>query len=192
MPSASLQLWLSDRAVALQEIQAAHASVGGTGRGRRYATQQINQAYVMLLSGQFQGFCRDLHTECVDHFVGAASPPVLQGLLRSGFLRERKLDRGNPSPGNVGEDFNRLGLRFWDIINAHDSRSAQRQKHLETLNAWRNAIAHQNFDPAKLGGKTSVQLVEVRQWNTACDGLAQVFDAVLRRHLSSILGNPPW
>ncbi len=146
----------------------------------------------MLLSGQFQGFCRDLHTECVDYLVGVASPPVLQGLLRSGFLRERKLDRGNPSPGNIGEDFNRLGLKFWDTINAYDQRNAQRQRHLETLNAWRNAIAHQNFDPSKLGGKTSIQLAEVRQWNTACDGLAQSYDGVMGQHMSGIMGRTPW
>jgi len=49
--------------MALDEIEAAHASVGGTGPGRRYATQQINQAYALLIASQFQGFCHDLHTE---------------------------------------------------------------------------------------------------------------------------------
>ena len=115
MTSASLHLWLTDRSVALREIEAAHASVGGTGRGRRYATQQINQACVMLLSGQFQGFCRDLRTECVDHIAGAVQPSALQGPLQSALLRERKLDRGNPSPGNIGDDFNRLGLSIWRL-----------------------------------------------------------------------------
>jgi hypothetical protein len=37
----------------LQEIENAHAAVGGTGRGRRYTTQQINRAFVMLLASQF-------------------------------------------------------------------------------------------------------------------------------------------
>ncbi len=192
MPSASLELWQSERAVSIQEIQAAHASVGGTERGRRYATQQINQAYVMILSGQFQGFCRDLHTECVDYLTAGASPPALQGIVRGGFLRDRRLDKGNPSPGNIGGDFNRLGLKFWDSVNLHSSRNAQRQKHLEVLNAWRNAIAHQSFDPAKLGGKKAVNLVEVRQWNTACDGLALAFDSVMGRHLGILLGAAPW
>lgn len=192
MASASLSLWQTNRAVALQEIQAAHASVGGVGPGRRYATQQINQAYVMLLSGQFQGFCRDLHTECVDYLVGATSPADIQGLLRGGLLHERKIDRGNPFPGNIGDDFNRLGVKFWSDVNAFDKGNSQRQKHLETLNIWRNSIAHQNFDPLKLGSKVTVQLVEVRKWNAACDGLAQSFDAVMGRHLSTILGTAPW
>lgn len=66
MPSQSLVHWSSKRSVGLEEIESAHRSVGGTGRGRRYATSQINQAYVVILSSQFQGFCRDLHSESTD------------------------------------------------------------------------------------------------------------------------------
>lgn len=69
MPSKSFQAWRNERSVALDELEAAHQSVGGTGRGRRYATQQINQAYTVLLCSQFQGFCRDLQVECADYFV---------------------------------------------------------------------------------------------------------------------------
>jgi hypothetical protein len=42
MPSNSLLRWRSESADALDEIEHAHASVGGTRRGRRYATQQID------------------------------------------------------------------------------------------------------------------------------------------------------
>ena len=66
MPSYSLNHWTRERSEALDEIANAHSSVGGSARGRRYATQQINHAYATLLSSQFQGFCRDLHSECVD------------------------------------------------------------------------------------------------------------------------------
>src|SRR5579884_2178893 len=65
VPSAAFQEWSTVRAASLDEVENAHRSVGGTGPGRRYATQQINQAYAVLLSSQFQAFCRDLHTECV-------------------------------------------------------------------------------------------------------------------------------
>src|SRR5580700_3316003 len=50
MPSRSFDLWNSERRQALDQIVAAHVAVGGPGPGRRYATQQINQAYAMLLS----------------------------------------------------------------------------------------------------------------------------------------------
>lgn len=71
----SLLRWRNESAQALDEIEAAHVAVGGTGRGRRYATQQINQAYVVLLSSRFQAFCRDLHSETVAELIRAARLP---------------------------------------------------------------------------------------------------------------------
>ena len=40
MSSASLIRWNGERSEALDEIEHAHVMVGGTERGRRYATQQ--------------------------------------------------------------------------------------------------------------------------------------------------------
>src|ERR687891_118242 len=88
MPSTALREWTNVRLERLDEIENAHRSVGGIGPGRRYATQQINQAYAVLLSAQFQGFCRDLHSECIDHVV-AATPVHLQVVLREQFLYGR-------------------------------------------------------------------------------------------------------
>src|SRR5579875_2768151 len=105
MPSRSLLTWRGPAARALDEIEAAHRAVGGTGPGRRYATQQINQAYAVLLSSWFQRFCRDLRTEAIDHFVGhvAATAPVSRrNTVRGRFTDGRKLDVGNPTPGNLG------------------------------------------------------------------------------------------
>ena len=45
MPSAALIKWEGDAQRALDEIEAAHRAVEGSGRGRRYATLQINHAY---------------------------------------------------------------------------------------------------------------------------------------------------
>ena len=112
MPSNSLQRWNTTRVQELDQIANAHLQVGGGARGRRYATQQINHAYTMLLSSQFQGFCRDLHSEAVDHIARSVTPIPLRAVLRAEFTLHRKLDRGNPNPGNIGSDFNRLGLRF--------------------------------------------------------------------------------
>lgn len=44
MPSASFIRGTGERSEALDEIENAHVMVGGTDRGRRYATQQINYA----------------------------------------------------------------------------------------------------------------------------------------------------
>jgi hypothetical protein len=190
MPSNSWIRWNTERADALDQIENAHASVGGTGRGRRFATEQINHAYATLLSSQFQGFSRDLHTECIDHII-ALSPVYLQTLHLSQFAWGRTLDRGNPTPGNLGSDFNRLGVDFWNEVTNDLPRNNQGHEMLERLNRWRNAIAHQDFDPAKLGGTITLHLVQIRNWRRALNRLAQSFDNVMRSHLYNLLGKYP-
>lgn len=192
MTSLSLKTWATARSSALDEIENAHASVGGNARGRRYATQQINHAYAVLLSSQFQGFCRDLHSESVAHLSRTANPALLQSILLVEFVQNRKLDTGNPNPGNIGSDFNRLGLNFWSRVIARDARNANQRVRLERLNAWRNAIAHQDFDPAKLGGTTTLRLETVRSWRQAGNRLAVSFDAVMESHLRLVTGIAPW
>src|SRR5262249_4886215 len=114
MPSTAFDHWSTTRRIALDEIKQAHAAVGGTGPGRRYATQQINHAYAVLLASQFQGFCRDLHSEGVDFLVKMIVPfPTLWPLVRAEFVRGRQIDRGNAQPGSIGADFGRLGIDFW-------------------------------------------------------------------------------
>jgi len=192
MPSNSLQHWITTRIPSLDEIADAHLQVGGGARGRRYATQQINHAYTMLVSSQFQGFCRDLHSEAIDHIARSITPLSLRVVLRAEFTLHRKLDRGNPNPGNIGSDYNRLGLVFWDRIRAHSRWNNGRIGHLEDLNIWRNAIAHQDFDLATLGGTISLRLETVRRWRNACEQLALVFDSVIGDHIGQITGTLPW
>jgi hypothetical protein len=192
MPSVALQLWQTVRAAQLAEIEDAHRSVGGSGPGRRVATQQINQAYAVVLSAHFQGFCRDLHSECIDVILPFIAPAALQVPFKVELNLGRKLDRGNPNPGNIGSDFNRLGVSLWPEINALDARNPQRQILLEELNEWRNAIAHQDFDPAKLGGTIILRLAQVRKWRAACSGLAEAFDIAMRNYIEQTCGTVPW
>lgn len=193
MPSLALQDWTARRAATLDEIEHAHRSVGGTGPGRRYLTQQINQAYAVLLSSQFQGFCRDLHTECVDHLVKPTASRVLLATYRENLLFGRRLDLGNPSPGNIGADFNRFKLSFWAVVGTDHPRNPQRRIALETLNRWRNAIAHNAFAPDMCrGDRLSLHLAEVQDWRRACDGLARSFDKVMSAHLLVATGVAPW
>jgi hypothetical protein len=115
MPSNSLLRWREARAAALDEIEDAHAQVGGVERGRRYATQQINRAYAVLLASEFQGFCRNLHSECAERII-AATPADLQEVIRQQFLWGRQLDRGNAQSAAIGSDsaasVSRFGKRF--------------------------------------------------------------------------------
>ena len=193
MPSNSLNLWRTARRQALDQIAAAHAAVGGAAPGRRYATQQINQAYAMLLSSQFQGFSRDLHSEAVDHICG---PPggadARRDMLRRRLTIGRKLDTGNPNPGNLGNDFGYFNFELWPEMQAYDPDNEARQKVLLELNAWRNAIAHQDFDPKKLGNRVTLRLDDVRRWRRNCELLAQDLDAVVGAHVGTIVGATPW
>ena len=192
MPSLAFQVWSTTRAARLDEIEAAHRSIGGAGPGRRTATQQLNQAYAVLLSAQFQGFCRDLHSECGDTLIRLAVQPAWQRAVESELLWNRKLDRGNPNPGNLGADFNRLGIGFWRLVEARHARNTYRKRFLEELSEWRNAIAHQDFNPVKLGGSANLRLRRVRHWRSVCNALAATFDDVMRDFLQSITGVAPW
>ncbi len=63
---------------------------------------------------------------------------------------------------------------------------------LDELNRWRNAIAHQDFDPAALGGRVTVTLGMIRSWRSACDTLAVSFDLVVGRYAVTITNTVPW
>jgi hypothetical protein len=170
---------------------AVHGAVGGHGPGRRYATEQVNNAYAVLLSSQFQKFCRDLHSQAAD-YVANLTPASIRNVVLARFTEGRKLDTGNPNPGNLGSDFNRFGFRFWDEISSADARNTNRQEKLQELNLWRNAIGHHDFSNPDLAGRTAVRLKEVDDWRRACGGLATQFDLVLMRHLRTMSGVAPW
>jgi len=193
MPSQSLQTWSSARAKLLDDIKHAHRLIRGTGAGARAAIQQINQAYVLLLSAQFQGFCRDFHSECADFYVAPVADPGLQHLLLAGLIRGRKIDRGNPNPGNIGSDFGRFIITFWTDILVHRAQNPSRKVALEELNDWRNAIAHQDFSTSMLqAGRPALRLSQVQAWRRACEGLAHSFDEVLKSSIQGLTGTSPW
>jgi hypothetical protein len=93
MPSVSYGRWITTRRRELDEIERAHTAIGGTGRGRRYATQQINHAYLVLSASQFQGYCRDLYTESVDYLVPGLTPQSFQASIRELLTQNLQLKR---------------------------------------------------------------------------------------------------
>jgi hypothetical protein len=191
MPSASHARWASAGALALNQIEAAHRSVGGPKPGRRYATEQINHAYAVLLLSQFQRYCRDLHSESVEFFLPAGLSEEWRGVLRKSFLQGRKLDSGNPNPGNIGADFSRFGIRLWDEVGAVDLGNLDHKDALQSLSLWRNAIAHQDFSGSNLGS-LSLRFETVRSWRRSCRCLATAFDRVMRAWIREVTGRIPW
>jgi hypothetical protein len=191
MPSRALRNWQTRSRKVLDEVEAAHAVVGG-GRARAFARQQINQAYVVLLSSQFQRFCRELHIDAVDFLSSHPAYASLAPLLRVSLSQGRRLDAGNPHPANIASDFNRFGIDIWALARGRDSRSGRRRERLEALNRWRNAIAHHDFRNQQLAGRETVRIAEIRSWRAACTGLAVDFDAIIRLYLKSVCGRVPW
>ncbi|MBI1916199.1 MAG: hypothetical protein HYS12_15915 [Planctomycetes bacterium] len=193
MPSRSWRHWHTVRARELDEVEAAHTAIGGSGPGRRTATQQINRAYAVLLASQFQGFCRDLHTECVARLITLIPVATFQVSVRDQFLWNRGLDHGNANQGTIAGDFRRMGLRdFWSRVDADRPGNDRRRQVLDQLNEWRNAIAHQSLDPARLGGTTMLRLAVVRRWRRVCRVLAKSMDNVTRAYIQGVTGMPPW
>jgi hypothetical protein len=192
MPSIALQMWESRARRALDEVESAHAAVGGAGRGRRFATRQVNHAYVVLLCSHFQRFCRDLHTEAADFLAGQALYAPVNAILHTRLIEGRRLSSGNANPGNLGSDFGRFGIDFWGEVRRRDRRNGARQKKLADLHVWRNAIAHQDFTSPELGGREILRVHEIRRWRGVCERLAVEFDWVMGVYLSSVIGVPPW
>lgn len=195
MASQALVTWQAESAERLDELFSAHAQVGGTAPGRRYATEQLNASILVQVAAHFQLFCRNLHSEAAQALV-AAAPASYRSLLRVAFTNRRGLDRGNASPETVAADFARFDLDIWTTAQARAAKTATRRTRLEQLNAWRNAIAHQDFvfsapQQALLMG-TTVTLPWVRRWRTACNGLTRTFDALVADHVSAVTGRRPW
>jgi hypothetical protein len=180
---------MEDAGAALDRMEHAHHAVGGSSPGRRYATQQINQSYLVMLSSHFQQFCRDLHTEAVDHLLRGVDPALLP-IVQAALTSERKLDRGNLTPGNLGSDFGRLGMTFWPSVNALHRGNAARGRRLELMGYWRNAIAHQDCvgNARHLSGRTEIAVADVRQFRSACGALASSFDRAVLLHIKAVAG----
>jgi hypothetical protein len=191
MPSDALLAWRTDRIPRLQKVEADCLHLEALHASDPARAQEYICSYAVLLSSEFQGFCRDLHEECARSLV-ASAPLALKTVLRSQCVFGRKLDTGNPNSGNLGADFNRFDLDLWAAVLAIDPGHAARRYRLALLNTWRNAIAHHNYDPIQLGGTTTLTIIDVRNWRADCDAFALNFDAILRNHLHAVTGVVPW
>ena len=192
MPSNALLAWQNDRVPRLVNVEADCLHLQALHAAAPDRVQEFIRSYAVLLSSEFQGFCRKLHDDCADKFVASVAPAPLQDVLRWQCVYGRKLETGNPNAGNLAQDFNRFNFDFWTAVLAIDPSHAARRHQIAMLNTWRNAIAHHDYDPVQLGGTTTLTLVQVRDWRIDCDAFAVTFDIVLRNHLQATTGALPW
>ena len=191
MPSGALAHWQSELTDRLDELERIHASATGRGRGRRWGTEQFNGQLFVALVGQFQSFARTLHDDALD-WLRLHSPVARQ--LADVAATNRSLDRTNPHPGALGEDFGRLGMQFSATIRQRRYGTTR----LERLNAavtLRNGIAH--GDETKLAEARDMDAIPTlgsyRRHRSAVDGLTVDMDDAVAHHLSALTGQPrPW
>jgi hypothetical protein len=144
------------------------------------------RGYVLLLSAHFQGFCRDLHSECA-MVVSLRVRATLRALIQRQFTSHRRLEHGNPNLQNLREDFERFDFSL--DLPAADAANAGRLTHLGELNRWRNVAAHHGTVPA---GLPPLTLPLLSAWRDSCDGLATSLDGVMYNEPRRILRRAPW
>ena len=171
--------------------------VGGPGRGRRGRTAALNEALLLRLAAEFQGFARDLHDLGCRQFASWASPSnkAVENVIRTRLSEARDLDRGNAHPGSIGKDFGRFGFEVWPALMKRDPSSATHTRSLDQLNMARNALAHADVAGIATLRSEGVSLVlnTYVKWRHDLDALAANLDAELATQLGRLFGQPgPW
>lgn len=197
MSSGSLGTWNWVRTERVKRLRAAHQALAGTAPGRRWVTEELNQALILRLASEFQGFARDLHDEAGVFVAGCLAPgnPQLQDVLRLPYTVNRKLNQGNADPGTLGNDFGLFGIVLWAALQArYPARAKGWNQKLSALNMARNGIVHD--DGAKIARVQAdgwpLTLQSADRWKSALDGLAQGIDRTVGGHLKLVYGTQPW
>jgi hypothetical protein len=143
------------------------------------------RGYVLLLSAHFQGFCRDLYTECAQTILSRVRVRLRLAISKQ-FTAHRRLDHGNPSIENLGIDYGRFGFTL-DLSGA-DPANAIRITNLGQVNKWRNAAAHHGNVP--MGPPLDMPMLQI--WRNSCDGLATSLDEIMYTTMLRVLSRKPW
>jgi hypothetical protein len=195
VPSQALVEWRSVGLARLAELEAVHAQVTGSARGRRWGTTQLNRSLFIVLVAQFQAYCRRLHDQAIAVHVGAAVAGQ-QTLLRAVLTQGRKLDAQNPRRAALGSDFGRLGFDFVHDLKAATASAAAELDALDQLIDYRNAIGHGDeatIASIEAGGRIRATKASYRSYRRIIDRLAGTMDDVVAHQLSALLGiNRPW
>lgn len=189
MPSAAFSRWQNDRMLRRNEVDAHCAAVLALVPPNPMFLDETLRGFVLHLSAHFQGFCRDLYTECSQIWISAI-PPGLHATAQAQFAAHLAPEKGNPSHDNVKRDFNHFGFQL--DLQAANAMGPQRVTDLGHLNDWRNKAAHQGTQPLGGGVPAALTLAIVQGWRASCDGLAVSLDDNMGAELLRIMGVAPW
>jgi hypothetical protein len=142
--------------------------------------------------GQFRGYARLLHDEA-QGWLRMRGP--IGEVLAATAAEGRQLDRGNPSPGSLGQDFLPIGLHITNAVRAHSRYGGARLGRLQAAVHLRNGIARDdesNIALARSRGAVPT-LGSFRRHRKALSSLVVDMDLVVAQHLRRLdNGHLPW
>lgn len=109
MPCAALTRWQTDRLPRLNEVESHCAAVLAQVPPNPRFLDETLRGFVLHLSAHFQGFCRDLYTQCAQLCL-AAMPTGLKATGQRQFTAHLSLENGNPTHDSIKKDFGRFGF----------------------------------------------------------------------------------
>jgi hypothetical protein len=193
--STALVCWETAAAARLDQLLEMHVKATGNKPGRRWETTQFNRSLMVILVGQFQAYCRDLHDCGVREHVAVAVTGQKQ-LLQMRLTEGRKLDIGNPRRSALGADFGRLGFRFIERLKAARSEAEADLDDLDNLVDYRNAVSHANetlIAGIEAGNRIRATKSHFVSNRKTLSRLAHTMDQVVANEVSALLGIPaPW
>jgi hypothetical protein len=196
MPSNALTRWQNERLPRLNLVDAQNIAIGAQMPQNPQLVDENLRGYVLLLAAHFQGYCRDLHSECVQAAANAVPVPMLlmfQRLCEEG----RELSKANAKYSSIKADFERFDFSLTDALTADPllalavrATNAELITRINHLNSWRNYAAHHNALPPNVGGPFTLLMVQL--WKNSCNGLATELDRVMYNQLMALTGVAPW
>jgi hypothetical protein len=160
-------------------------------------TQQLNEALVLRIVTEFQGFVRDLLDLVTIKLVrGSGCASNYQAQLISGVSRDRWIDRGNPHLEGIKKDASRLGIApLGSQLLSRNPKHSSDVNLLKELVDLRNALAHDDqdklLDLSRRGTRPTIGYVNISH---AClDRHARALDKVVWDRLSGLFSTvDPW
>ena len=188
-------VWDMECVPRLSQLEQVHVAAGGTHRGRRWGTDQLNRSLFVALVGQFQMYCRELHDEATRVYLSQANTrqvAAIEGLL----LWRRELDNRTPRRDALKNDFGRMGLQIIPALQNLYARADVDIDRLGLLIRFRNAIAHGNEREIRsMAQSSSIRptLSSYRTYKSAINRLVGKLDVVVAAELAGELGiHRPW
>ena len=182
----ALGVWESERNVRLDELS---RKVTGDGDA---TSAQVGVLYVAL-AAEFQGYCRDLHQECIDDLLDQMSvlPYRLRAAVALTLESGRALDLHNATAATVAKDFKTLDISPWESIQLrHKDQYRGWRETLDLVNSVRNAAAHSNEED--LAGFMDDGVLAPEHWKSCLHQLSELVLAlhnITAAHLTDIAFN---